>query len=57
MHDEADEQENDCIVLEASNCNELADELANDDCTSPDCCGNQSQPFQPKTSFDATKRK
>ena len=57
MHAEADEQENDCLVLEASDINEQTAELANDDCTSPDCCGNLSQPFQPKTGFDATKRK
>ena len=48
MHAEADEQENDCLVLEASDINEQTAELANDDCTSPDCCGNLSQPFQPK---------
>ena len=57
MHAEADEQENDCLVLEASDINEQTAELVNDDCTSPDCCGNLSQPFQPKTGFDATKRK
>ena len=57
MHTEADEQENDCLVLEASDINEQTAELVNDDCTSPDCCGNLSQPFQPKTGFDATKRK
>ena len=34
MHAEADEQENDCLVLEASDINEQTAELANDDCTS-----------------------
>ena len=31
MHDEADEQKNDCVVLKANDCNEQTTELVNDD--------------------------
>ena len=40
MHNEADEQENECKVLEASDCSEQTTELANDDCKLPECCEN-----------------
>ena len=59
-----DEQET--IASTSSHSNEVSElsEPANnessrdDECTSSDCCGgNQSEPFQPRINFAATKKK